>query len=525
MLDLHLHLDGSLSLDSVKKLAKINKIKLPDDDREILGFMQVSDNCKNLNEYLEKFDFAVSLLQTEECLKTAAYDLCKTLKEQGLVYAEIRFAPQKHTDKGLNQSQAVKAVLDGITESKFPCGLILCCMRGDGNREENLLTVKVAKEFYGKGVCAIDLAGAEALFSTENFENIFAEARKLGIPFTIHAGEADGPQSIKKAIEFGAKRIGHGVRATEDKEIIDLLVKTQIPLEVCVKSNIDTRIFESIENHSIKNLIDWGVNVTVNTDNMTVSAVTLKDEFISIKNAFDLTDNDLKKLVLNAADAAFTSDENKSILKEQIENRFKSFSDKNADVISHYDMMIDENNDPFRDPPILKEYMNKWDGQIFVKSLKLDKKKKVLEVGIGTGRIAEKIAPYCLTLTGIDISPKTVKRAKENLKDYHNISFICDDFNTYRFEETFDVIYSSLTMMHFENKKDVISKIDKLLNKDGIFCISIDKDQSEYIDMQTRKIKIYPDTCENIILCIKETDMTVVDVFETENAYIIVSNK
>ena len=195
------------------------------------------------------------------------------------------------------------------------------------------------------------------------------------------------------------------------------------------------------------------------------------------------------------------------------------------DVKKHYDMLIDEDNDPFRDPPILQEYMNKWDGEIFLDALKLDKKKNVLEIGIGTGRIAAKTAPHCLNLTGIDISPKTVERAKDNLKDHPNISFICDDFYRHQFEDTFDIIYSSLTMMHFEDKKEVISKVDKLLNKNGIFCLSIDKDQGEYIDMQTRKIKIFPDTCENIVSLIEETDMTVSDVFETENAYIIVSNK
>ena len=194
-------------------------------------------------------------------------------------------------------------------------------------------------------------------------------------------------------------------------------------------------------------------------------------------------------------------------------------------VITHYDMLIDENNDSFRDPPEIQEYMNKWDGQLFLDALKLDKKKNVLEIGIGTGRIARKVAPYCLKLTGIDISPKTVERAKENLKDFSNISFVCDDFNRYVFEETFDVIYSSLTMMHFEDKKQVISKVDRLLNKEGIFCLSIDKDQSEYIDMQTRKIMVYPDTPNNIISLISESDMTVKNIFETEFAYIIVSNK
>ena len=195
------------------------------------------------------------------------------------------------------------------------------------------------------------------------------------------------------------------------------------------------------------------------------------------------------------------------------------------DVITHYDLMIEENNDPFRDPPVLQEYMNKWDGKAFIECLRLSKDKSVLEIGIGTGRIATKVAPLCRRLTGIDISPKTIERAKENLKDFSNISFICDDFNTYEFQESFDVIYSSLTMMHFENKQRVIAKVYTLLNNDGIFCLSIDKKQSEFIDMGTRKVKTYPDTLDNITSLISASAMTVVDVVEVENAYIIVSHK
>ncbi len=195
------------------------------------------------------------------------------------------------------------------------------------------------------------------------------------------------------------------------------------------------------------------------------------------------------------------------------------------DVITHYDLLIEENNDPFHDPPELKEFMNKWDGQIFIDALQLDKNKKVLEIGLGTGRIAVKVAPYCKRLTGIDISPKTIQRAKENLKAYSNISFVNADFISYEFKEKFDVIYSSLTMMHFENKKQVIFKVVSLLKSKGIFCLSIDKNQSEYIDMGNRKINIYPDNPNDILDIINLTKMSVKNVFETENGYIIVSTK
>ena len=194
-------------------------------------------------------------------------------------------------------------------------------------------------------------------------------------------------------------------------------------------------------------------------------------------------------------------------------------------VITHYDLLIDEDYDPFRDPPELQEYMNGWDGEKFVEALELTKNKNVLEIGIGTGRLAVRVAPHCRKLTVIDISPKAVERAKENLKDYKNISFICDDFNVHEFCETFDIIYSSLTMMHFKQKAQVIAKIDTLLNDNGIFCVSLDKNVSEYIDMGTRKIKVYPDTADGITSLVEATAMSVAKVIETEKAYVIVSKK
>ena len=194
-------------------------------------------------------------------------------------------------------------------------------------------------------------------------------------------------------------------------------------------------------------------------------------------------------------------------------------------VSTHYDLLIEENNDAFRDPPVLRKYMDKWDGDIFIESLGLDKSKSVLEIGIGTGRLAARVASLCGNLVGIDISPKTILRARENLADIGNISYICDDFGTHLFSERFDVIYSSLTMMHFEDKRSIIKKVSDLLNNGGIFCLSIDKNQSDHIDMGTRKLKIYPDTPENITELMLWADMTICKTVETENAYIIVSCK
>ena len=193
------------------------------------------------------------------------------------------------------------------------------------------------------------------------------------------------------------------------------------------------------------------------------------------------------------------------------------------DVIKHYDGLIDENNDPVRDPQFLKSYMDKWDGHKFIDSLQLTKEKSVLEIGVGTGRLAVRVAPECREFCGIDLSPKTVKRAKENLKKQTNVTLVCGDFMSYDFGRKFDVIYSSLTFMHIKEKQAAINKVKSLLNNGGRFVLSIDKNQSDTIDYGTRKITVFPDCKENITEYINHSGMSLIKIFETEFAYVFVA--
>ena len=195
------------------------------------------------------------------------------------------------------------------------------------------------------------------------------------------------------------------------------------------------------------------------------------------------------------------------------------------DVIEHYNKLIDENNDPARDPKPLRDYMDKWDGQKFIDSMQLDKSKAALEIGIGTGRLAIKVAPNCKSLCGIDISEKTIDRAAENLSMYQNIKLICGDFVSFEFEEQFDVIYSSLTFMHIRDKLSGIQKIASLLNNDGLFILSIDKNQNEFIDMGDRKIKIYPDNPNDIRSYLSISKLKIINEFDTDHAYVMVNTK
>ena len=191
------------------------------------------------------------------------------------------------------------------------------------------------------------------------------------------------------------------------------------------------------------------------------------------------------------------------------------------DVKTHYDLLIEENNDPFCDPPVLRKHMESWDGQTFLDLMELSPSKTVLEIGVGTGRLAEKTAGRCRHLTGIDLSPKTIERARENLRHFTNLSLICGDFADYPFQESFDVIYSSLTMMHFADKKQVIGKMNALLNPGGLLCLSIDKNQSEWIDMGSRRIRIYPDTPQRTVTLAEQAGLKTKMIAEVENAYLL----
>lgn len=317
-IDLHLHLDGSMKVDMIKELAEVQDMELNYTDQELLDMLQVSDDCSDLNEYLEKFPFPLTFMQTKEGLQKSVELLCEELHELGVIYAEIRYAPQLHCDKGMTQREAIEAAIEGMKNSPIPVALILCCMRGDDNHEENIETVQLASEYLDEGVGAIDIAGAEALFPTEDFEDIFALAAQMGVPFTIHAGEADGPASVYKALEYGAKRIGHGVRSSESKQLMQALKEENIILECCPTSNLNTAIFTSREQFPYRIFMDNGVRFTINGDNMSVSNTDVKKEFQALNDVFNIKRTELLQILNNSVDAAFTTEEIKNDLREQI---------------------------------------------------------------------------------------------------------------------------------------------------------------------------------------------------------------
>ena len=323
-IDLHLHLDGAITVDIAKKLAALQNIKLPtNDDKELEKFLTVPEDCENLIQFLECFLLPLSLLQTSEGLTEAVKLVAENIQSQGVIYAEFRFAPQQHTDLKMNQEDAVKAALKGIKDiqdTNIKVNLILCFMRGKDKEAKNLETLRLAKKYLVNdgGVVALDIAGDEFNYPISQYKDLFKQVKESGIPFTIHAGEAAGAFNVKDAIEFGASRIGHGIRAYEDPVVVEQLRQLGIPLEICPTSNKQTQAIQKMDYYPFMDFLNKGLKVTLNTDDMGIEGTYLAKEFEILEKKYNLTYEHKKTILTNSVNAAFTTNEVKAKLKLEL---------------------------------------------------------------------------------------------------------------------------------------------------------------------------------------------------------------
>jgi adenosine deaminase len=322
--DLHLHLDGSMSVDTILQLALIENIDLSRYSREeIMQMSQVGNDCCSLDDYLTRFAFTTRFLQSAKSIEIAAYEIIKQASEHNCKYVEVRFAPALHQQKGLSLEEVIHHVIIGLKKGEFEFGVksqgIVICLR---NHDEklNMEVVKAASGFHERGIAAVDSAGPENDLNLS--KSIFKYAHKLGMPCTIHAGEAADPQNILIAIEkLGATRIGHGVRLYQNPEIYEKVRKMGIPLEMCPTSNIQTKAISGWEHYPIRQYIEDGISVTINTDNPGVSGTNITKEYEILVDKFSLTIPEIKQIIMNGVDSAFLSAYDKVLLKREIERQ------------------------------------------------------------------------------------------------------------------------------------------------------------------------------------------------------------
>ena len=335
--ELHNHLDGGLRVATVLELAdEIGYTDLPANDPQTLAAWFYQGESGSLESYLAGFTHTIAVMQTASAISRVAYEAVADLAADGVIYAEIRFAPLLNTRHGMSREDVIEAALDGFARGRrdfgVPVGLIVDAMR---DIPDSLDDARAAIRFVGKGVVGFDLAGPEAGFPADDHLPACRLVREHGLGLTIHAGEADGPDSIHRAIaKCGATRIGHGVRIADDLTLEDgavsrsgslaaLVRDRRIPLEICPTSNLHT-LGISASQHPLGLLYDAGFNVTLNTDNRLMSNVTLTDEFAVAVEHHGFQRSDLERTTRAALDAAFLETDLRKNLHEVVSADYAS---------------------------------------------------------------------------------------------------------------------------------------------------------------------------------------------------------
>lgn len=303
-IELHCHLDGSVRPATVAELAAQRGTPLPGPATELLVAPR---DCGDLMTYLRYLDPALDVLQTPESLHRVARELVHDWLADGVDYGEVRFAPQLHGSCGMSLDDAVRAVAGGLVagsaETGVHYGLLLCCLRQQPPEVSERVVDTALR--HRDLVCGVDLAGDESQPGLTH-RDAFAAAHAAGLPVTIHAGEAAGPDSVWEALDvLGAARIGHGLRSAADQALLDRLRRDRIPLEMCPTSNVQTGAAPGLAAHPADRLLADGLTVTISTDARTTSATTLGREFDTLAAQFGWTADHESRCQEHARAAAF----------------------------------------------------------------------------------------------------------------------------------------------------------------------------------------------------------------------------
>jgi adenosine deaminase len=330
--DLHVHLDGSMRLQTVLDLAREQNVALPATDLEGLArALHVGETTGSLVKYLEAFDITLAVLQTADALYRAAYELAADAAAENVRYMEVRYSPMLHTREGLRLTQIVETVLKAMHDAGLAFGIevrvILCGIRNI-SPESSLEMAELVVAYKNRGVVGFDLAGAEYDYPPKDHQDAFALVRRNNINVTIHAGEAYGPASIAQALHVcGAHRIGHGCRLREDGDLLHYVVDHRIPLECCPSSNVQTGAVRSLESHPIRLYYNLGSRITVNTDNRLITNTTVSNELFLLHTKLGFGLRDIKQLILNGFKSAFLPYHEKRRYLETISEELAKFGD------------------------------------------------------------------------------------------------------------------------------------------------------------------------------------------------------
>jgi adenosine deaminase len=321
--DLHCHLDGSLRIETLIDLARRQKVDLPSTDPGELKRILAPGHKRTLTEYLKSFDITLSVMQDEEALRRIAYELAEDSAEENIRWLEVRFSPALHARKGLSLPRIMEAVLHGLNQAEkdfdIRTGVIISGIRND-DPEESLLLAELAVAYKGAGVVGFDLAGDEEDHPAKEHLKAFYLIRNNDINCTAHAGESFGPKSIRQVVHYlNAHRIGHGTRLHEDGNLMNYINDHRIPLEICLTSNVDVGTVPDYKSHPLRFYYEFGIRVTINTDNRLISDTTLTKEYSLAMKHMGLSLMDIKHIIIHGFKSAFLSiREKRDLLKRAL---------------------------------------------------------------------------------------------------------------------------------------------------------------------------------------------------------------
>lgn len=321
--ELHVHLDGSLRPQTLLELARDRGIVLPAYDATSLAeHMHVTD-ARDLVDYLARFEITLNVMQTEAELERIARELAEDMAAEGVWYAEVRYCPALNTREGLTPGRTIEATLRGLGAARrshgIRCTVIVCALRNQPPATSVELA-ELAASFRGRGVVGFDLAGPEHGHPPVDHIRAFRIAAEAGLGVTIHAGEAYGRASVREAIHAcGARRLGHGTRLVEDPVLLQYVNDFRIPVEVCLTSNVQTRVARDYGTHPFGQMFYEGLVLTLCTDNRLMSATTVSAEYLHARDAFGLTGQELASIARMGFEAAFLPRAEKMALLEEVD--------------------------------------------------------------------------------------------------------------------------------------------------------------------------------------------------------------
>jgi adenosine deaminase len=320
--ELHCHLDGSVRPSTLIELGREYHVPMPSDDVEALTEHMVVRDARHLEDYLARFDITLSVMQTADALERITRELAEDAAADGVRYIEIRYSPVLNVRHGLSLGEAVEAPLRGLERARREHGIVgrlLVCALRNLPPGMSLELAKLAVSYRDRGVAGFDLAGGEQGHPAAEHAEAFAWAHAHGLACTCHAGEGDGADSVRQAVHVcGAQRIGHATRLGEDATLTQFVNERRIPLEICLTSNVQTRVAASYEAHPLRRYFDAGLHVVLNTDNRLMSGTNLTTEYEMAARHLDFSFDELCTIALNGFEGAFLPEAEREALLARV---------------------------------------------------------------------------------------------------------------------------------------------------------------------------------------------------------------